>query len=313
MTTTFALEIHGHPLVVRADDTLAETVRGLLGGFAPSAAEPAAATVELRVGPPPEEPSLAPLRTGHAPNGPVRFLLGEGQRRAVFDGVGAVTIAGTHARVDLGPQRSLFDDSLLTFGVSEVLATHGLYTLHGAALAVDDAAVLVCGHSGAGKSTCALALVAGGFDHLTDDFPAWRVDAAGAAEVLTWPMAFKVTPGTAGFFPELGALDYAPETGKAAVYPQDIWPSRPIERARPRILVLPEIEDRETSALVPLGPAETMDQLLPHALVPFDPALTRARFDALAHLVRGLRGYRLRFGRDVRAVAPLIRDLLRQP
>jgi hypothetical protein len=63
-------------------------------------------------------------------------------------------------------------------GLSTALALRGVAMLHGCAIGMGDAAFLVLGRGGAGKSTLAAAAVAGGYPLVTDDIAA--LDGTGA-------------------------------------------------------------------------------------------------------------------------------------
>src|SRR5262249_12009859 len=57
-----------------------------------------------------------------------------------------------------------------------VLQALGYQALHAAAALTPGGALLICGQSGAGKSTTAFALGQLGFDQLADDQVVWRID-----------------------------------------------------------------------------------------------------------------------------------------
>jgi hypothetical protein len=64
---------------------------------------------------------------------------------------------------------------------THVLAWHGIYVLHGAAMRRGDLGVFAIGQSGQGKSTLVLAAMEHGWDVLADDLVAVRVDDGGVS------------------------------------------------------------------------------------------------------------------------------------
>jgi hypothetical protein len=62
---------------------------------------------------------------------------------------------------------------------THVLAWHGIYVLHGAAMRSGDTGLFALGQTGQGKSTLVLAAMEHGWDVLADDLVAVRVDAGG--------------------------------------------------------------------------------------------------------------------------------------
>lgn len=89
-----------------------------------------------------------------------------------FAGVGRFVISdGRKVATDLAPQ---FDPRLASLPLlGPVMATlfhvRGYAVLHASALAIDRRAIVLLGDKGAGKSTTAAALIAGGWDLLADD------------------------------------------------------------------------------------------------------------------------------------------------
>jgi hypothetical protein len=78
---------------------------------------------------------------------------------------------GLHIGVELEPGATERDASAFVLGTSFGILLHqrGALVLHGAAVAKDGAAFVVCGRSGEGKSTLAAALCRAGFDVVADD------------------------------------------------------------------------------------------------------------------------------------------------
>ena len=312
---SLGLRVHGVDLEVRVpDDGTERAVRRFFGPFLHPSAGPFAGRLEVEV--PDVEPAppdvQACFHRGAGPTGPYALYRRGRQRWARFEGAGGVQIAagGRRAALWLSRTRSIADDALLSFSVAELLKSFGTYTLHGAALAKDGLGVVLCGASGSGKSTSSVALVAGGYDYLSDDYPLWRMT-EGGPRLLSFALPFKLLPSTLGFFPEIEARPAAPGSdGKIAFIPSRAFATRAVEAATPALLLFPTIVDSPKSELMPLGQARTLEMLLPHALVTFDPDLARAQFQALGELVRSCEGFLLRFGRDVRALPALVDELL---
>jgi hypothetical protein len=74
---------------------------------------------------------------------------------------------------------------LLGTGMGAVLYQRGRLPLHASAVSIEGRAIILCGHTGVGKSTLAAALCAAGCALLCDDVAALDVDAAG--RVVVWP------------------------------------------------------------------------------------------------------------------------------
>jgi hypothetical protein len=137
------------------------------------AALPADVVVELGVLPAlsPEARAAGPLRQVSA--GTVRFG---------FPGVAKLLIArGNHILVEPHPQGSQQALTLLLMGTAAalLLLQRGVLPLHGSGIATARGAVLLVGHSGAGKSTTLGALLRRGYSMVCDDLAAVRFDKGG--------------------------------------------------------------------------------------------------------------------------------------
>jgi hypothetical protein len=169
-------DVSGVPLLVRAPDPArASFVTANLVGF-PKIGTRAVVSISVVT-----EPGTTP---GRAPDDE---LLG---MRFWRDGVGIV--ASSHDLVlqvtgdaavahlpDAGDGEQL--ENLASLAFTWLLGPHSRYVVHGGALACGDRAVLVLGHTGAGKSTLAAAALDGGWSVLADDQVV--LDASGAPDV----------------------------------------------------------------------------------------------------------------------------------
>ncbi|RMG48912.1 MAG: hypothetical protein D6718_00800 [Acidobacteria bacterium] len=99
--------------------------------------------------------------------------------------------------------------------------------LHAAAAAKNERALLIAGPSGAGKTTLALALAAGGLRLLSDDFT--PLDPADGL-VLPFPKAIGARDGAAARIADRLGLEPAP--------PRPVRPVAPLAPARPALVVL---------------------------------------------------------------------------
>lgn len=156
--------------------------------FAPAPAGPFDVSVER--GPWPVEPMPSDGR---------RVVIGENRVRLVASEVSIIDILATDriavSQAEPGPLCAQF------FGgaVGLLMALRGMAPLHASAVAIGGRAVLVCGASGAGKSSFAATLIGQGGQLISDDLSVLTFDGAGRACVL---------PGrtTIRLFPELAWL-----------------------------------------------------------------------------------------------------------
>jgi len=132
-------------------------------------------------GPVPKALDGAALREETHEASAVAYLQRGGPRGAAFlveDGKRILFERGSHCDEDL--LRHL----LLYPAMAALLRQRGLLVLHASGVVSPNGVVLICGDSGAGKSTTAAALTRLGWPLQTDDVSALRVDAADAIEVF---------------------------------------------------------------------------------------------------------------------------------
>jgi hypothetical protein len=158
------LDIAGVPVRARATDPARDAALGAtLVGFPSSVAAPwvdvaiDAREVDAPTRPPDDE--LVGVRFWTLPDGMV----------ASTDGL-LVEARGNRAVVHLAdPERSDLVEGCLAMALTWLLAPHGRFVLHGAAVARGDRGILLLGHTGAGKSTAAAAALDAGWRLLGDD------------------------------------------------------------------------------------------------------------------------------------------------
>src|SRR5581483_3243880 len=118
-------------------------------------------------------------------------------------------LAGGQAWVSTLPcERSnlwLLTHPLFTLALIEFMKRRAYYSLHAAALSVDDRCILLAGTAGAGKSTLTVALLRAGLSFLSDDLVFLKHSAAGI-QALAFPEEIDVTDETIRLFPELADL-----------------------------------------------------------------------------------------------------------
>lgn len=133
-------------------------------GFCPC--PPAACDVEIRFGAVPDSPSGGPSQ------GPAHYLLEDGSFLLTTKWIACVhLVEGRRMTIAPHPQapESAVRHLALGWGLGALFPQRGLLAFHGAALADEKEAILVCGPSHAGKSTTAQAMVGRGYRQLDDN------------------------------------------------------------------------------------------------------------------------------------------------
>jgi hypothetical protein len=171
------VDVGGVPLLVRAPDpALARLVTANLAGFPATEVDPVVSisvVTELGVAPArPADEELLGMRFWLEDDGIVASSRGLVIRAAGDEAVAHVPDAGDGDQLE----------DLASLALAWLLAPHARFVLHGGALARDDHAVVVLGHTGAGKSTLAAAALEAGWRVLADDQVV--LDASGTAVVV---------------------------------------------------------------------------------------------------------------------------------
>ncbi len=302
----YLCDIFGHRVLISAD-TL-ELLRLWHEAFSTSAPTP------VRDRPLPDaEPLLAVgLRLGkpedigaYPPPSPERFLGWNAGFHLYQDGFLATMSSVAWARYCHEPLRQLdiwisdprMEPSLLsnfafTPALSIALGDFGLYTLHAAAVARDNRAILIAGPSGSGKTTTALLLAYSGFDLLSDDMVVYHA-ASGCVRPL-WQKPH-IRPSAVALFPQLRDVGCQPPDPQVS--------------AKPEALVVPEVSASEVT-LEKMPQAQALSWLLQVGAAGLLPYQRVASFEAIGGLVRSCPAYHLRLAPDPATITKLLRPLL---
>ena len=193
--------------------------------------------------------------------------------------------------------------------VVECLRARGLFGIHAAAVARGDHGLLLCGRSGSGKSTAALALARSGWGFLGDD--TCYLEAAPAAPThvrARWSdLHLTSTSMEVLLRPEERAAVHRPEGSEKYFLPVHEAPGiRPQADCHVAAVVFPEIVDRDEAGLTRLEARDALPRLLAQSLVPGRRDAERAHFDRLVGLCAAVPSYVLAAGRDLGAVLAVL-------
>lgn len=168
---------------------------------------------------------------------------------------------------DLDCQSLLFG-RVLSHGLATALRRAGAFELHCAAVIEPEtkAAVLIVGPSGSGKSTLALHLAASGWSFSTDDVVLLTagnesVEAHGLRQFFAITSETILHSGLSQLDPLIDdqGTDAA---SKIRLHPQDIFPSKLIEKCVPDVLIFPHRTGESRSRVQQLKQADVMKRLL---------------------------------------------------
>jgi hypothetical protein len=195
--------------------------------------------------------------------------------------------------VTIEPGADIVTRQLITsLAVPLVLNGHDTLVLHAAAVAKDGRALVVCGTSGAGKSSVLVRMVDAGWEALTEDVCA--IDGRGGA-----PVAWPGPPWVRRAYDEPGPVGAALrfETPDKAAW--DLEPRQPAGPVFVGRLVFLDPPGGDTPQWMPLSQPEAVRDLARHAAWIGDPAEAPGRLFRLAFaLTRRVRCDHLRLPRS---------------
>jgi hypothetical protein len=199
---------------------------------------------------------------------------------------------------------------LLTLALMELARSRGLQPLHAACLACDGDGVIVTGPSGSGKSTAALALLAAGYDYVSEDLVFLRRD---GDEVVAFgfPDELGLTDDAGALFPALRELAVAaPGWPKGRADVHDLAPeARIVAGCRPGLVLFLDPEAAEVEAV---SVDDGLLELLPSMLMT-DSETCRRHMDALSALAAAATCLRLPARPDLDALVDLVGSALAAP
>ncbi len=271
--------------------------------------------------------TAAPVELGH--DAPWRFgEIGPGGLVAGSDPAGIVAVheTGSDAITIVEPSRRAVLHRLPCIGglrwwqratplrvpLFWALGGDGRHLVHAGAVGDDRGAVLLAGASGAGKTTVAVAAVAGGLGYLADDYVLLETGGGGDATAIALYTAAHLDPGNCRRFASLQAAIRVPpaaDAGAKSVLDVAAWrPERLRESLPVRAIVLPRICGGR-SWLRPISAGRALLGLAPSTVfqMPFDGGSALA---ALAGLVRELPCFTLHVGDDVHELGDAVERVL---
>jgi hypothetical protein len=195
----------------------------------------------------------------------------------------------------------------------ELLERQGLFSLHAGCLADDEGrGVLLCGPSGVGKSTLALALARAGMSFLSDDMVFLkRSDEPPLVQALGFADTVGVSVHASTSFPDLHAHLGEPSDGfpKRLSRIEDLVGARAIPECNPQAVVFPDVTHTEYSEIRIVDPGDALIRLAPDVLLT-EAAATQAHLAAIAALLDQVRCYTLRSGTDLERAANVVTGVL---
>jgi hypothetical protein len=182
-------------------------------------------------------------------------------------------------------RNALFERALLPAGEEYV-------SLHAAALARDDVAVLLAGPPGAGKTTITLALLERGWTYLSDDLAPVSIDSGLVAPVpkplhVKDPSAWRNGPA------RWTSPSWVPKPKKTFLVPADRWPVA-TEPVPVRAVIFPRYQPGAPLTLEPLGAGTALARCAQNAREPT--AVPEKTLPVLAQLLRGAEAFSMTHG-----------------
>jgi hypothetical protein len=188
------------------------------------------------------------------------------------------------------------------------LTRRGLQLVHGGAVGIDGAGVLLAGKGGSGKSTTALLCVEDGMSYASDDYSVLQLEPGPRAFGLY--NSAKIRPQDLARFPHLFPNAQSNRGDeKRHLFVAEHYPERVASHLALRAILLPRVIGHGTTRLAPATPAAALMALAPSTIFQL-PGAGSAAFEFLSRLVRGLPAYALELGQSTGDVAPAIRRFL---
>jgi len=187
-------------------------------------------------------------------------------------------------------------------GLTYLFSHHGLFDLHGAALAGNGSGYLLVGESCSGKSTTALSLVNHGWNYASDDSLLLKSN-GDVAEVLSFRKDFYVDPIALSKYPEIAHAiqeDRNQEAAKCFIDLENVFPDQFQGSIIPIVLIILKITSNKNSTLQKVNKAQAFAKLLKQSIsIFFNRQVVGEHFNALKLLVNQSDCYELFAGGDL--------------
>jgi len=233
-----------------------------------------------------------------------------GERYALYDTEASTAVFCSEPSRNEGRFFSLGNTLLMPL-VNEMLARRRKFFMHCGCIALDGRSILIGAASGGGKTTSVLALVAAGFQFVSDDVTI--LDVSGPQiEFQAFRRDVRILPDTLDLLPELKHLQHRPlRDGKIETDAGGVAASGVCDRAPAGLLLVPEAtDDKAQPEYEALSAADALERFIPHALFISGAYRYQYRMDALIDLVNSVPAYRLRPRLAPSRIPEIVRELL---
>lgn len=190
-------------------------------------------------------------------------------------------------------------------------SARGLRAIHAGCVAASGGAALIAGPSGAGKSTTSLLCAVAGLDYLSDDY--CLVRPGPRPEAFSLFNNAKLHRDQFARFPMLAPLAVQPPPGvpdKPIVFFHQHHPERVRLSAPVRVIILPVVSGRETTAATRISPTIALRTFAPSSIAQLPQDGGAPVLLELAGLAHRLPCYRLDLGTRLDEIAPCVRDVI---
>jgi hypothetical protein len=309
-----AVDLHGLTVhIACSDDDVRATIAARLAELPPAAAPDADLTVTYAFSAPAHVPPADARVTYASPASRAYYAPREDAFYAIHEDGATMRCSGRDGAAEIAAATTaesrvwVLTRPLLTLALMELARARGLQSLHAACLARGGRGVIVTGPSGSGKSTIALALLAAGYDYVSEDLVFLRSEGDGL-DVCGFADELGLTGDACELFPLLeGASVPAPGWPKGRAGVHEVAPDARIVRTCAPTLVL--LLDPQASEVDEISADDALLELLPSMLMT-DPDTCRRHVAALSALAGTATCLRLPARPDLVATVDLVDSAL---
>jgi hypothetical protein len=194
-----------------------------------------------------------------------------------------------------------------------VLAVHHDYTpVHCSGVVSRGKGILICGVSGAGKTTLAYACARSGLQVLSDDVVHLRIDPT-SSQLRLWgrPWFLRLVPEAGELFPELRELPPRLRSDHEWYLEVDLesrFPGSAVVSCKPEALIFLDRNNEATTRLQPLSVEPAMERLMRDIYIS-EPSVMKRHEQTLARLLQ-TKAYTLNYSGDPMNAVDMIRSIL---